>query len=87
MTLVTVAALPYTADVTANVERLLRDALSLSDTEREELVAALEDTLVPGDLDPAWTAELARRIAKIEAGEATFHDAEQHAKQLRAKFK
>lgn len=66
-----------------NVERVLKDALSLSDAEREELVIALELTLAPVDIDPAWKAELARRIAKIESGEAVLHD---HAKRLRAKF-
>lgn len=72
--------------VTAAVERVFRDALALSDEEREELVAVLTQTLAPVDLDPAWKAELARRIAKIESGEAVLHDAEMHAKQLRAKY-
>jgi putative addiction module component (TIGR02574 family) len=72
--------------VTTAAERVLKDALALSDEEREELVAALTQTLAPIDLDPAWKAELARRIAKIESGEAILHDAELHATQLRAKY-
>jgi len=84
--LVVATPLPYTIAVTTAVEKVLNDALSLSDDEREELVAALTQTLPPVELDAAWKAELARRIAKIESGEAVLHDAELHAKQLRAKF-
>lgn len=86
LALFTVAPVPYNDHMPTNVERVLKDALSLSDAEREELVIALELTLAPVDIDPAWKAELARRIAKIESGEAVLHDAELHAKQLRAKF-
>lgn len=84
--LATVPHPPYALVVTTAVERIFKDALALTDEEREELVAALTQTLAPLELDPAWKAELARRIAKIESGEAVFHDAELHAKQLRAKY-
>jgi putative addiction module component (TIGR02574 family) len=76
----------YTVVVTTAVERVFKDALALSDEEREELVAVLSQTLATVELDPAWKAELARRISKIESGEAVLHDAELHAKQLREKF-
>jgi putative addiction module component (TIGR02574 family) len=84
--LVAIWASAYNVGVTTAVERVFKDALSLSDEEREELVAALTQTLAPVDLDPTWKAELARRIAKIESGEAVLHDAELHAQQLRAKY-
>lgn len=76
----------YTVAVTTAVEKVFKDALALSNEEREELVDALTRTLSVVELDPAWKAELARRIAKIESGEAILHDAELHAQQLRAKF-
>lgn len=78
--------MPYTAAVTADAERVLENALKLSDEERAELVVALVQTLVPLDPDPLWNAEIARRIAKVERGEAVLHDAELHTKQLRSKF-
>jgi hypothetical protein len=84
--LATVLASSCTAAVTTAVERLLKAALTLSNEEREELIAALSQTLEPVAVDPAWKTELARRIAKIESGEAVFHDAELHAQQLRATF-
>jgi hypothetical protein len=40
----------------------------------------------PVELGPEWRAELVRRLAKIDAGEAVFHDAQAHAQQLRAKY-
>ena len=72
--------------VTAAAARVFADALELSHEEREQLVAALARTLAPVALDPGWEAELARRIAKIEAGAALLHDAELHAQQLRTKY-
>lgn len=84
--LATAGTPPYTVAVTTAAEKVLKDALALTDEEREELVAALTQTLPPIELDSAWKAELARRIAKIESGEAELHDAELYAEQLRAKF-
>ncbi|MFO7566379.1 MAG: addiction module protein [Enhygromyxa sp.] len=73
--------------MTTAAERVFKDALALSDEEREELVAALTQTLPPSvELDAARKAELARRVAEIESGEAMLLDAEIHVEQLRVKF-
>lgn len=84
--LATARSPPYTVAVTSAAEKVLEDALALTDEEREELIAALTRTLPPVEHDSVWKAELARRIAKIESGEAELHDAELHAEQRRAKF-
>ena len=52
-------------------KKILDEALSLSQDEREELVAALSDSLDPErvELSPEWTSEIGSRIAQIESGE------------------
>lgn len=59
---------------------ILKAALDLSEDEREKLVEELSATLraVGGGagLSPGWEAEIARRIRRIESGEATFVSAE-----------
>jgi putative addiction module component (TIGR02574 family) len=72
--------------VTAATQKVFSEALALTDTEREELVDALSQSLQPVEISTEWKAELARRVEKIESGQAVFHDAELHAKRLRAKF-
>lgn len=63
----------YTIDVTAAAKKLLKDALSLPAEERVELIEALSDSLhlEPVELGPAWTEEIASRIAQLESGEVT----------------
>ncbi|HEY7500436.1 MAG TPA: addiction module protein [Vicinamibacterales bacterium] len=59
---------------------VLADALRLDDEARAELAAELLASL-EGPADPdaedAWTAEIERRIAAIEAGDATLESWEQ----------
>jgi putative addiction module component (TIGR02574 family) len=57
--------------VTSTAKKLLDEALALSEQEREELVAALSDSLAPESvtLSPGWTSEVGNRIAQIESGE------------------
>jgi len=53
-----------------SVERLLEDALRLSERERADLAASIIDTLdqqVDEDAESAWDAEIARRTAELDA--------------------
>ena len=54
--------------VTSTAKKVLQAALLLSDDEREDLVAALSDSLHPVDLSDEWSAEVGSRIAEIESG-------------------
>lgn len=63
--------------MTNTTERLLTEALSLPDTERAELAARLIESLeaqVDPDVDGAWAAEIERRCAALDAGEAVTSD-------------
>lgn len=72
--------------VTPAAEKLLADALALPIEEREALVDALSDSLDAAELSPEWKAEIARRIERIERGDATLLDAEAHLRALQAKY-
>ncbi len=72
--------------MTTAAKKVFDEALALSNTEREELVEVLSQSLQPIGISAEWKAELGRRIEKIESGRAVFHDAESHARALRAKF-
>lgn len=52
-------------------QAILEQALSLAEEEREELVAALSDSLslAPISLSPQWNAEAKSRIEEIRSGE------------------
>lgn len=62
--------------MTDATERLLQDALSLSDPERAELAARLIESLDmtddanSADIEDAWAAEIERRCAALDAGDA-----------------
>lgn len=72
--------------MTSTAKKVLEAALALPADAREELVGALSISLEPTPLSPEWEAEIARRIEKIEKGEAIFYDAEDHLRELRAKY-
>jgi putative addiction module component (TIGR02574 family) len=71
--------------VTSAAKKILEEALALSEQEREGLVSALSSSLEPVELTPEWSAEIRRRIQKIERGEAELLDAEEHLAELRQK--
>lgn len=73
--------------VTSAAKKVLEAALALPAEAREELVGALSISLEPTSLTPEWQSEIARRLEKIENGEATFYDAEEHLQTLRAKLR
>jgi putative addiction module component (TIGR02574 family) len=56
-------------------EQILRSALSLPESERAEIAAALIHSLDPHvdeAVDEAWAAEIERRIATIDRGEVAL---------------
>ncbi|MCX4243922.1 addiction module protein [Paraliomyxa miuraensis] len=72
--------------MTSAAQKVLEAALALPADEREALVGVLSMSLEPATLSPEWQAEIARRLERIENGEATFYDAEDHLRTLRAKY-
>jgi putative addiction module component (TIGR02574 family) len=55
--------------------KILDDAMKLSDAERADLAACLFaslDQATHAELEPAWEAEIERRLHAIDDGEATL---------------
>ena len=67
-------------------KKIFDEALSLPSESREALVVALAESLDPVELSPAWEAEIVRRLERLASGEARILDAEEHLRELRAKF-
>ncbi|MFT4295964.1 MAG: addiction module protein [Micropruina sp.] len=67
---------------------LIRDALALDADQRAVVVNALLESLHEagdaGDVDAAWRAEAARRLAEARAGAVELVDADEHYARLRA---
>lgn len=69
------------------LERLRSELLALSEEERAELAHELIESLDPPreeGVGDAWDREIQRRIAAIDAGEATLVDREAFRERLRA---
>ncbi|MCX4244311.1 addiction module protein [Paraliomyxa miuraensis] len=68
------------------VERLLDEAMKLSDDERAVLAVILEDSLGDGsseeEIEAAWLVEIRRRMAAVESGEAQLIPAEDVEREL-----
>jgi len=68
-------------------EKILQDALALSDTERALIVARLIESLdetTDADVDDAWAAEIERRCAALDAGDAEASDWEDVRRRIEA---
>ncbi len=66
------------------LEDLTVQAMKLSPTERTELMERLADSVLPASpLHPAWEAEMALRVAEMEAGITASIPAEQVLAELR----
>jgi putative addiction module component (TIGR02574 family) len=70
-------------------EEVLEFATALPEAERLRLADSLwtsvePDTLEASELDPAWEAEIARRVAEIKAGTATTYSLEEVEAELKA---
>lgn len=71
------------------LEHLRAEAMKLPDEERRQLVASLQDSLDDDDdfeLEPAYAAELEKRIAAIENGTATLLSLDEVRARMRARF-
>lgn len=71
--------------MTSTAKKILEQALSLPEEEREALVDALTDSLSRrGALSDEWNAEIARRIAAVERGESKLIEGDAVDARLRA---
>ena len=71
--------------MSATLETVEAAALQLSAEERGELIERLIDTVLPPPpLHPAWEAEIARRVAEMDAGLVEGIPAEQVFAKMRA---
>ena len=71
--------------MTVSLETVEAAALQLSAEERAELIERLIDTVLPAPpLHPAWEAEIARRLAEMDAGLVESIPAEEVFAELRA---
>ena len=69
------------------IDDVVAEALKLSAQDRAEVIERLADTLSPAPpLHPAWDAEIARRVAEMDAGQAPGIAAEQVFAELRARI-
>jgi putative addiction module component (TIGR02574 family) len=79
-------------NVTPIAETVLQDALGLSDRERAEIAARLIESLdAPSDadaaeIDDAWSAEIERRCAALDAGTTGTTDWEDVRRQVEAEI-
>lgn len=67
-----------------SLDEVTEQALKLTAEERAELIERLADTVLPPPpLHPAWEAEIARRVAEMDAGLAESIPAEQVFAEMR----
>jgi len=67
------------------LEAVTAQALKLSAAERAELIERLADSVLPpSPLHPQWEAEIARRLAELDAGLVASIPAEQVMADVRA---
>jgi putative addiction module component (TIGR02574 family) len=76
------------------IEQVLRDALALSDEDREQLLVALHQSLEPDDgdtlsqaeRDAAWTGEIDRRLNDLAEGRARTSTHQEVMTELRGRL-
>jgi putative addiction module component (TIGR02574 family) len=70
------------------LEHLRKQAMQLPKKERLALAHGLQDSVDDddGDLHPAWTAEIERRVAAVEAGTADALPVDEAFADIRAKL-
>ena len=74
--------------MTGAAQRILAEALDLSDEERRQLAEKLLESVEMGDeIERAWTEEAIRRAERVEDGQAKIVDGEQSLRQLQAKLR
>ena len=74
--------------MTSAAKKVLEQALALTEREREELAAALSDSLSSeaGTLGPAWTAEVGERLEALERGDVELVSWEDVEARLRSRL-
>ena len=86
---VDVGLVAYTDTVTAHARKILEEALSLPEDDRQRLAEALLDSIpaeVAEELENAWNREAVRRAEAFEHGEVQAIEGEQAMKDLRSKL-
>jgi putative addiction module component (TIGR02574 family) len=76
------------------IEQVLRDALALSDEDREKLLVALHQSFEPDDAeiasqsewDAAWSVEIDRRLKELSAGRARTHTHQEVMAEMRSRL-
>ena len=71
------------------LEKVRSEALRLPEADRAELAHSLVVSLdgpADADVEPAWDAEILRRLAEIDAGTAELIDREELRRRMRARM-
>ena len=71
------------------LEKVRSEALRLPEAERAELAHSLVVSLdgpADADAEPAWDAEILRRLAEIDSGTAELIDREELRRRMRARM-
>lgn len=72
------------------IRHIIEEARKLSPEERADLMQQLDAEFgsegTPEEIAAAWDEEIARRIARAERGEGTYHDFDAVMAELRAKI-
>lgn len=73
--------------MSATLEHLTSEALTLPETERAHLAQTLLQSLEPIEegVEQAWTAEVGRRLDRVLAGEAKGRPADEVFRDIRAR--
>lgn len=68
-------------------KEVLRELLALDPAEQDEVLEELWQSRTGGELSPEWEAEIARRIADLDAGRAKTVDGEEVMARLRQRYR
>lgn len=73
--------------MSATLEAVITQAMKLTPEERAELIETLADSVLPAPpLHPDWAAEIARRVAEMDAGRTRFIPADEAMAALAARI-
>jgi len=76
--------------MSANINRVTEEALTLSEHDRVQLAHVLLQSLGPNgdsvEVEAAWDAEIARRVQRVKEGIATGRPADDVFRDIRARY-